>query len=108
MGYLLPAGCCSMQLQFLRERRNIPSVPTSEPTEACPPSVYRAACGCATSGLPGRSPGGDLPTRTVSNAGNACELDPQRLIPNGSHTEAGTARRTVLSMLGARCPAGMP
>lgn len=71
-----------MQLQFLRERRGIPSVPTSEPTEACPPSVYRAACGCATSGLPGRSLGGDLPGRTVSNAGNACELDPPRLIPN--------------------------
>lgn len=95
MAYLFPAGCCSMQLQFLHERRRIPSVPTSEPTEACPPSICRAACGCTTSGLPGRSPGGDLPTITVSNAGNACGLDPQRLFPKGSPTEAGSARRTV-------------
>lgn len=41
-GCLLAAGCCSMQMQFLHERRKFPSVPTSDPTEACPLSVFRA------------------------------------------------------------------
>lgn len=91
--YMLPAGSCSMQLQFLYERRRPRSIPTSELTEACPPNVFRTPCHIWA-------------VQTISRAirlPECCRMlailvgyDPQRHPAHGNVAEAGKARRTHL------------